>query len=120
MKHLPAGNIRISADESFQPLVEAEVFTFTHLYENAKIKPQYKSEFDVVKDFMSDSVKVIVTSKQLSDYQIQYLRDTQVIARTTTFAYDGIAIVTNKANTDTLLKYSTVRDIFLGKVKNME
>jgi phosphate transport system substrate-binding protein len=111
------GNIRITADESFQPLIETEVFTFTHLYENAMIKPQFKPEYDVVNDFMNDSVKVIVTSKKLSDYQIQYLRDTQIIARTTTFAYDALAIVTNKENKDTLLKYSTIRDIFLGKIK---
>lgn len=112
------GNIRITADESFQPLVETEVYTFTHLYGNAKIKPQYKPEYDVINDFMNDSVKVIITSKKLSDYQIQYLRDTQVIARTTTFAYDALAIVTNRENNDTLLKYNTVRDIFLGKIKN--
>ena len=111
------GNIRITADESFQPLIETEVFTFTHLYENAKIKPQFKPEYDVVNDFMNDSVKVIVTSKELSDYQIQYLRDNQVIARTTTFAYDALAIVTNKENSDTLLKYSTIRGIFLRRIK---
>ena len=64
------GNIRILADESFQPLIETEVFTFTHLYTNAKIKPEYKPEYDVINDFMNDSVKVIVTSKKLSDYQI--------------------------------------------------
>ena len=67
------GNIRILADESFQPLIETEVFTFTHLYTGAKIKPEYKPEYDVINDFMNDSVKVIVTSKKLSDYQIQYL-----------------------------------------------
>jgi phosphate transport system substrate-binding protein len=111
------GNIRISADESFQPLIDAEVFTFTHLYKSANIKPLYKPEYDVINDFMNDSVKVIVTSKKLSDYQIQYLRDTLVIARTTTFAYDALALVTNRENKDTLLKYNTIKDIFLGKIK---
>jgi len=111
------GNIKISADESFQPLIETEVFTFTHLYNNAYITPQYKPEFDVVNDFMNDSVRTIVTSKKLSDYQIQYLRDTQIIARTTTFAYDALALVTNKSNKDSLLTYNTVNNIFLGKVK---
>jgi phosphate transport system substrate-binding protein len=112
------GNIRIVADESFQPLVETEVFTFTHLYTGAKIKPVFKPEYDVINDFMNDSVKVIVTSKKLSDYQVQSLRDTQVIARTTTYAYDALALITNRENKDTLLKYNTVKDIFLGKVKN--
>jgi phosphate transport system substrate-binding protein len=111
------GNIKITVDESFQPLIETEVFTFTHLYQNAKIKPQYKPEFDVINDFMNDSVKVIVSSKKLSDYQIQYLRDTQIIVRTTTFAYDALALVTNKNNKDTLLTYNTVRNIFQGNTK---
>jgi ABC-type phosphate transport system substrate-binding protein len=111
------GNIKISVDESFQPIMDSEVYTFTHLYKSAKIKPSYKPEYDVINDFMNDSVKVIVTSKKLSDYQIQYLRDTLVIARTTTYAYDALALVTNKANNDTLLKYNTIKDIFLGKIK---
>jgi phosphate transport system substrate-binding protein len=110
------GNIRISADESFQPLIDSEVFTFIHLYTSANITPQYKPEFDVINDFMNDSVKVIITSKKLSDYQIQYLRDTLVIARTTTYAYDALALVTNKQNKDTLLKYNTIKDIFLGRI----
>jgi phosphate transport system substrate-binding protein len=101
-------------DESFQPIIDSEIFTFTHLYDNARITPEYKPEFDVLNDFMNDSVKVIVTSKKLSDYQVQYLRDTQIIARTTIFAYDALTIVTNKTNKDTLLNYSTIRDIFLG------
>jgi len=111
------GKIRISVDESFQPLIDSEVFTFTHLYTNAHITAEYKPEFDVINDFMNDSVKVIVTSKKLSDYQIQYLRDTLVIARTTTYAYDALALVTNKQNKDTLIKYNSIKDIFLGKVK---
>ena len=112
------GSITISADESIQPLIETEVFTFIHLYENAKIHVQFKPEYDVINDFMDDSVKVIVTSKKLSDYQIQYLRDTQIIARTTTYAYDALAVVTNKSNNDTLLKFNNIKDIFTGKIKN--
>jgi phosphate transport system substrate-binding protein len=112
------GNVKISADESFQPIIETEVFTFTHLYNNAHITAQFKPEYDVINDFMNDSVKTIVTSKKLSDYQIQYLRDTQIIARTTTFAYDALALVTNHNNKDTLLTYNTVKNIFTGKIKN--
>lgn len=110
------GNIRIVADESFQPLVDTEVFTFTHLYQNARIKPEYKPENEVINDFMNDSVKVIVTSRKLSEDQIRYLRDTLIVPRTTTFAYDALALVTNKSNLDTLIKYNAISDIFRGKV----
>ncbi len=109
------GNIKITADESFQPLIDTEVFTFTQLYSNAKIKAQYKPEFDVVNDFMNDSVKVIVSSKKLTEDQIRYLRDTLVVARTVTFAYDALAVIINKENNDTLIRYEDIRDIFQGK-----
>lgn len=110
------GNIKISVDESFQPIIDTEVYTFTSLYKNATITPEYKPEYDVINDFMNDSVKVMVTSKNLTENQIQYLRDTLVVARTTRFAYDALALITNKENTDTLIRYESVRDIFKGKI----
>jgi phosphate transport system substrate-binding protein len=113
-----SGKIKISVDESFMPVMDSEVYAFTHLYKNATITPSYKPEYDVISDLMNDSVKVIVTSKKLTDSQIQHLRDTLVIARTTTFAYDAIAFIVNKENSDSLLKYSTIQDIFYGKLKN--
>jgi phosphate transport system substrate-binding protein len=112
------GNIKIIADESFQPLIDAEIFTFTHLYEHAFVKAEYKPEYDVINDFMNDSVKVIVTSKKLTDDQIRYLRDTLIIARTVTFAYDALALVTNKSNNDSLLTYKSIKDLFLGNITN--
>jgi phosphate transport system substrate-binding protein len=110
------GNIRIFADESFKPLIETEVFTFTQIYHGATIKPEFRHEVDLINDFMNDSVKVIVTSRKLTDDQIKWLRDTLIIARTITFAHDAIALITNKANNDTLVKYETVKDIFTGNI----
>ncbi len=113
-----SGNIKVEVDESFQPLLDTEIFTFTTLYHNAHIKPVYKPEVDIVNDFMNDSVKVIVTSRKLTDNQIQYLRDSLIIARTIPFAYDALALITNRENHDTLLKYDVVKDIFTGKIQN--
>lgn len=111
-----SGNIKIDVDESFQPLIETEINTFTGIYHYAQIKPIYKPEVDIVNDFMNDSVQVIVTSRKLTDDQIKYLRDTLIIARTTTFAYDALTLITNKENNDTLIKHETIKDIFTGKI----
>ena len=112
------GNIKISVDESFQPLLETEIFTFTTLYPNAFITAEYKTEFDVMEDFMNDSVKVVVSSRRLTENQVQYLRERQIVARTITFAHDAIALVAHRDNPDTILTYNTVRDIFLGRITN--
>lgn len=110
------GNIKIIADESYQPIIDSEIHTFTSLYPYAKITPIYKPEVDVINDFMNDSVKVIVTNRKLTDAQIKYLRDTLAIARTTTFAYDAVAILINKSNKDTAIDYNSIRDVFQGKI----
>jgi phosphate transport system substrate-binding protein len=111
-----SGNIKILVDESFKPLLETEVYTFTSIYHYANIENVYRSEVDVVNDFMNDSAKVMVTSRKLTDEQIKWLRDTLIVARTHTFAYDAIALVTNRENPDTLIKYQEVKDIFTGKI----
>jgi phosphate transport system substrate-binding protein len=110
------GNIRIIADESFKPIIDAEVFAFTSIYQNAHVRVAYKPEVDVINDFMNDSTKTIVTSKRLSEDQIQFLRDSLIVARTTTFAYDALALVINRNNKDTLMNFNDVRDIFKGKI----
>lgn len=111
-----SGDIKILVDDSFKPLLDAEINVFTGLYNNARITPIYKPEVDVVNDFMNDSAKVMVTSRKLTDDQIKYLRDTLVIAKTTTFAIDAIALVLNKENPDSLFSYDEVHDIFTGKI----
>jgi len=113
-----SGNIKISVDESFQPLIDTQVYTFTALYERAHIKAEYKPEFDVVNDFMNDSAKVMVTSRKLSDNQLQSLQDNLIIGRTTAFAFDALALITNKENNDTLVTFNNVKDIIKGQVKN--
>jgi phosphate transport system substrate-binding protein len=113
-----SGDIKISVDESYKPVIDAEVNTFTMLYTRAKVKPEYKPEYDVVNDYMNDSVKVIVTSRKLSDSQVKYLRDNLIIARTITFAYDALALITNKENQDTLITYNNIKNIFSGQIKS--
>jgi phosphate transport system substrate-binding protein len=111
-----AGNIRILADESFQPLIETEVSTFMGLYMNAKIKPVFKPEIDIVNDFMKDSSQLMITSWKLTEDQVKYLRDTLIVARTATFAWDALALVINRTNPDSLIKFDQIKDIFTGKV----
>jgi phosphate transport system substrate-binding protein len=112
------GNIRIVADASFKPIVEAEIATFTTLYKYAHITPSYVPETDLITAFLNDSVKVVVTAWEPSVQQKELLRNTQIIARTTTVAFDAIALVINKENNDSLLTYQNVNDLFTGKLSD--
>ena len=91
-----SGDIKIVADESFQPIVDAEAATFTSLYKYARITPVYKPEKEMIADFLNDSVKVIVTSWTPTEEHKQLLLDARTVIRTTTVAYDALALVMHK------------------------
>jgi phosphate transport system substrate-binding protein len=110
------GNIRILADASFRPIVDAEIATFTSIYKYAHVTPTYLAEKDLITAFLKDSVKVIVSSWEPSAEQKEVLLATQTIVRTVTVAYDAIALVLNKENKDSLLTYQNVNDLFSGKL----
>ena len=110
------GNIRISADASFRPIVDAEIATFTSVYKYAFITPTYLTEKDLITAFLKDSVKVVVTAWEPTEQQKEVLLSTQTIVRTVTVAYDAIALVLNKDNKDSLLTYQNVNDLFTGKL----
>jgi len=66
------GDIKISVDESYQPIIDSEIYAFGSFYHYAKITPQYKPEVDIINDFMNDSVKLIITNKPLTEAQIKH------------------------------------------------
>jgi phosphate transport system substrate-binding protein len=112
------GSIRIIADASFQPIVDAEIYTFTSLYKYAHITQTYMHESDLISAFLKDSVKVVVTAWEPTPQQKELLLSTQTIVRTTAIAYDAIALVLNKENKDSLFTWQNVNDIFTGKISD--
>ncbi|MEO5569594.1 MAG: substrate-binding domain-containing protein [Bacteroidia bacterium] len=111
-----SGNLKISVDASYQPLMDSEVNTFTSLYSLARIEVAYKPEADVINDLLNDSVKVAIANKKLSDEQEKYLNSRKCFPRTTKIAVDAIAFLVNKENPDTLLLLSQLKEILTGNI----
>lgn len=112
------GNVKVGVDESFKLLLDTEIFTFQSIYTDAKVTPIYKPELGILDDFMKDSVRFIVTTRNLTKNEDEYLRSKQIIPRTTKIAYDALALIVNAKNADSLIQYTKVRDIFLSKITN--
>ena len=109
------GNIKIAVDESYQLLADAELYTFHSIYKDAKVKPVYLSGDSILKLFLDDSIKVMITSRKLTDNEEAYLKGKSIIPRTTKIAHDALAFIINKSNGDPLIRYNALRDIFMGK-----
>ncbi len=110
------GSIKIDVDESFKMLMDSEIFTFEATYAYAKISPRYKSEYDVMTDFLSDSIRTIITSLKLTKEQENYLKNIQIIPKTTTIATDAVAFITNLKNPDSLIQINNIKQIFVGGI----
>ncbi|HEY3373431.1 MAG TPA: substrate-binding domain-containing protein, partial [Prolixibacteraceae bacterium] len=109
------GNIKIAVDESYQLLVDAELYTFQSTYKDAKVTPFYLPQDSLVNLFMKDSVRVIITSRKLTENEEAYLKGKLFVPKTTLIAHDALAFIVNKSNPDTKIRYNTLKDIFLGK-----
>ena len=109
------GNIKIAVDESYQLLADAELYTFQSTYKDAKVSSVYLSEDSILKLFLEDSVRVIITSRKLTDNEVSYLKGKSIIPKTTLIAHDALAFIVNKTNPDIHIRYNTLKDIFSGK-----
>lgn len=109
------GIVKIAVDDSYQLLADAELYTFHSIYKDVKVTPTYASEDSILHLFLNDSVKVILTSRELTANEKEYLKSKLIYPRTTKIAHDAIAFIVNKSNRDSLIRYDAIKDIFTGK-----
>lgn len=110
-----SGRINISVDESFTLLFDTQIYTFESLYPKADIIASYKPEGDVIHDIFSDSVKVIVMSREFSEDEKKALESKRINPKTVKIAEDAVAILVHPDNPDTLLTVDRLRNILGGK-----
>src|ERR1700761_3891141 len=58
------GTAKFAGDESFQPITEQQLYVFTSLFDKAKPVITYKTENDVLRLLMMDSVRVAMLSHE--------------------------------------------------------
>lgn len=109
------GQITISADESFAPVVNDEANNFMAIYHEAKIDVNFKSEPDAVSDLIKNKVRLIIISRTLNKNELSYLRQ-DYPPRQIKIGMDAVAFMVNQQNPDTNLRYSQIVDILRGKI----
>jgi len=109
------GKIKVSFDESYTLLGDAEEYTFEKTYKYADITICYKPETEVVADLLNDSARIIMISRELTQNEENILKKKQLIPKTTKIAKDAIAIIVNNSNPDTMLLFNDLYAIFKGE-----
>ena len=110
-----SGAVAVSVDETFAPILQAQVDTFAKLYSNAHVQMSFQPEEKVMLDLINDKVKLAVVSRELNaEEKADFVKQT-IVPRTVRIGIDGLAIILNRANPDSLFTVTQLADIFTGK-----
>src|ERR1043165_2943440 len=109
------GELTISSDESFAPIVKDEENNFEAIYKQATIHVNFKPEPDVVSDLIKNHVREIVIARKLTNDELRYFRE-DYPPKQIMIGIDAVAFVVNKQNPDTTLTYGQILDILSGKI----
>jgi len=89
-----SGTIHISADESFQPVIDSQIQVFEALYPKAKIIAEYKPEAQCFKDLIKDSTRMIIVTRGLTDDEEKFYQDSlKYLPSSSKVANDAIAVI---------------------------
>jgi phosphate transport system substrate-binding protein len=113
-----SGIAEIAVDECFAPIIQEQVDVFGAMNEEALMIPIFTSENEAFDLFMKDSLRVIIAARELTQNEKLIIKERKQVPRTQKIAIDGIALIVNKANTDTLITVSDIKKIMTGKIRN--
>ena len=108
------GSTTIYVDETLTPIVEDQVAVFENEYE-AKIKLVAKSETETVNSLFNEKAAIAVLSRTLTTEELKIFKQRKINPKTTVFATDAIAFISNKSNKDTLVALNDVISFMQGK-----
>jgi len=108
---------KIVVDESFQPIVDEELYIFKAL--NSEVQPAmvYAPENEAINLLLNDSVRVAIISRDLTAQEYKQLSSRNIKPLTNRFAIDAVALIVNQASADTLITISEIKKMLNGSTK---
>jgi phosphate transport system substrate-binding protein len=115
-----SGEAVMAADECFLPVVKEELDVFTGINTEAKVTPIYTGEKEIFDLLLSDSVRLIMAARELTESEKAKIKEKKLTVRSQKIACDGIALITNRTNPDSVINFATVKKIMTGEITKWE
>ncbi len=115
-----SGTITISVDESFKPVIEAQIQVFEATNPGTKINAIYKPEAECIKDLYFDSAtRLVIITRGLTYIEAKIFGDSLAyVPRSDKVANDAIAVIVNSKNNDTTFTLNDLQGQLTGLLKN--
>ncbi|MFY7908529.1 MAG: PstS family phosphate ABC transporter substrate-binding protein [Emticicia sp.] len=111
------GEITIAADESLQPIVEAEVMAYNAHYPKAKLNVVYVPEQRAMSLMMNDSVNVAIVTREATPGEKAVYTSNNIPYLPAKMALDGVAIISNTESSIKNLSVTELKEMFEGQKK---
>ncbi|MDR0835344.1 MAG: substrate-binding domain-containing protein [Tannerella sp.] len=115
-----SGEAIMAADECFSPIVKEELDVFTGINVDTKVTPIYTGEKEVFDLLLTDSVRLIMAARELTESEKATIREKKLLIRSQLIARDGIALIVNRTNPDSVINFATVKKIMTGEITKWE
>jgi phosphate transport system substrate-binding protein len=115
---MTSGNLRIGIDESYSLMMSSQIAVFEKMYSGAHLFASYKPEAEIIEDLLNDSIESAIISRALTEDEMAFFRTRKKIPESVKIAVDGLALIVNPANPDTVLSLREVEDFFKGGITN--
>ncbi|HUB62039.1 MAG TPA: substrate-binding domain-containing protein [Puia sp.] len=109
------GTINISVDESYQPVIDSEIKVFESSFPNAHIIPHYKAEAQCLRDLTTDSTRMILVTRGLTEAEEKFYLDSFHMEPTfNALALDAVAVIVNNRSPDSIFEIKDVVNLLNG------
>lgn len=111
------GSITIAVDQALKPLIDAALMTFMGVHRDAHIRPIYLPGEEAIEYMLThDSVRLVISTRQLTDAETAVLRERLITPDYATVAHEGVAVLTHPDNPVRRLTMAQLRAILTGEV----
>lgn len=114
------GQITFMADESFYPIVDEVLDVFHTFNPQAYCKPVYTNELDAVNALMKGKTQLVITARDFSEKERKNLQDRGELPISIPFAHDGLALIVNRNNPDSIISTRDLAAVLNGQVSRWD
>lgn len=111
------GNIYLSADESFRPVLEEQIKVFESAYPQTRVIATYKPEAACLKDYFRDTLNnMVIITRGLTEREDKYMYDSLGYHPSwDKVATDAVALLVNSKSDDTLYTINRLQQHLTGE-----
>ncbi|HQE11585.1 MAG TPA: substrate-binding domain-containing protein [Flavipsychrobacter sp.] len=114
---LGKGSIQICVDETYKPIIEEQSKVFDSSFPEAHVTIHYKSETECIQDFLNDSARLILVTRDLNETEKKLCEQKKLVPTTLAIAKDAVAIIVNNNSVDTAFGMDELKGILTGTYK---